>query len=432
MSLSDGDTVEVGLTSANTPATGAPTISGTVHVGETLTAETSAIDDADGLGNPGYGYQWVRYDETTDSDITGANSSTYTLVEDDAGNAIKVRVSFTDDDYNPEELTSGATAIVLPAPKVTVIEGEDPVGAFQEATVALVSNIGQTTSGTGSATDEDQAQAFTTGTNSLGYTLESVEYRLNVSTADYFPTHTVSIWTESSSSPGSSLVTLTNPASIVNGVNTYTTTDGIRLSTNTTYFIVMDSSPIEGDFGSIYLTASDSEDSGAASGWSIGDGSIYRDHDSTGSWATYDDSLKIRINGTVTVLPEVPADSSLVPDGLGPGDQFRLLFISSASRNATPTSIATYTPGSRAWPPTATRTSRTTARPSGWSAAPPRSTPVTTRAPPIPPATRAWPSTGWAATRPPTTTRISTTKPGTRKRPCGPRREPPFPLQQMY
>ena len=71
-------------------------------MGETLTAETSAIDDADGLANPGYGYQWVRYDETTDSDITGANSSTYTLVEDDADNAIKVRVSFTDDDYNPE------------------------------------------------------------------------------------------------------------------------------------------------------------------------------------------------------------------------------------------------------------------------------------------------------------------------------------------
>ena len=38
----------------------------------------------------------------------------------------------------------------------------------------------------------------------------------------------------------------------------------------------------------------------------------------------------------------VPADWSLIPDGLGAGDQFRLLFLSSSSRNATPTSIATY------------------------------------------------------------------------------------------
>ena len=33
----------------NNEATGAPTISGTVQVGETLTADTSGISDADGL-----------------------------------------------------------------------------------------------------------------------------------------------------------------------------------------------------------------------------------------------------------------------------------------------------------------------------------------------------------------------------------------------
>ena len=44
---------------ANTPATGAPSISGTAQVGETLTAETSDIDDADGLDNVGYSHQWL-------------------------------------------------------------------------------------------------------------------------------------------------------------------------------------------------------------------------------------------------------------------------------------------------------------------------------------------------------------------------------------
>ena len=59
LSLSDGDTVEVGLTSANTPATGAPTISSTSQVGETLTAYTSGIEDVDGLGNVSFSYQWI-------------------------------------------------------------------------------------------------------------------------------------------------------------------------------------------------------------------------------------------------------------------------------------------------------------------------------------------------------------------------------------
>ena len=41
-------------------------------------------------------------------------------------------------------------------------------------------------------------------------------------------------------------------------------------------------------------------------------------------------------------ITEVPADWSLVPSGLQEGDQFRLLFISSAPRNASPSEIATY------------------------------------------------------------------------------------------
>ena len=43
----------------NTPATGAPAIAGTARVGETLTAETFGIADADGLNNPNFEYQWL-------------------------------------------------------------------------------------------------------------------------------------------------------------------------------------------------------------------------------------------------------------------------------------------------------------------------------------------------------------------------------------
>ena len=57
---------------ANTPATGAPTITGTAQVGQTLTAGTTGIMDADGLTNVSYTYQWIRVDGT-DADISGSD-----------------------------------------------------------------------------------------------------------------------------------------------------------------------------------------------------------------------------------------------------------------------------------------------------------------------------------------------------------------------
>ena len=93
----------------NSPATGAPTITGTAQVGETLTAVTSGIEDVDGLANVSFSYQWLA----NDAEIAGATDPTYTLVDDDAGLTIKVKVSFFDDKNNPETLSSAATAAVL-------------------------------------------------------------------------------------------------------------------------------------------------------------------------------------------------------------------------------------------------------------------------------------------------------------------------------
>ena len=101
---------------ANTPATGAPTITGTAQVGQTLTAGTTAIMDADGLTTPSYTYQWIRVaTDNTETNISGATASTYTLVAADQGTTVKVTVSFTDDASNPETLTSAATAPVAAA-----------------------------------------------------------------------------------------------------------------------------------------------------------------------------------------------------------------------------------------------------------------------------------------------------------------------------
>ena len=122
----ESDWVRAGPASAsNNPATGAPTISGTTQVGETLTADISGIADADGLSGETFTYQWVSSDGTTDTDIENATGSTYTLIAADQGKAIKVRVTFTDDAGNAETLTSTPTEPVL---------GDGPPGAPRNLT----------------------------------------------------------------------------------------------------------------------------------------------------------------------------------------------------------------------------------------------------------------------------------------------------------
>ncbi len=114
----------------NSPATGAPTINGTAQVGETLSASTSGISDADGLANASFTYQWLA----DDTEIAGATGSTYTLAAADVGKAIKVTVSFTDDADNEESVTSAATAAVANPPLTASIhsapESHDGSTAF--------------------------------------------------------------------------------------------------------------------------------------------------------------------------------------------------------------------------------------------------------------------------------------------------------------
>ena len=107
-------TIKGTLGTTNTAPTGVPTITGTAQVGQTLTAVTTGIVDANGLTSPGYTYQWIRVNGA-DADIAGENSSTYTLVDADLGKTIKVKVSFTDDASHTETLTSAATVTVTAA-----------------------------------------------------------------------------------------------------------------------------------------------------------------------------------------------------------------------------------------------------------------------------------------------------------------------------
>ena len=189
-----------------------------------------------------------------------------------------------------------------------------PAQAQAQAQV-LVSNIGQANFGGAELHDFDLAQTFTTGSNSAGYTLTSVELDMEAN-ADYSTAFTVSLHSNNSGTPGANLGTLSNPTPIsTNGVYAFTTR-GIGLSADTTYFVVIDSM---GSINASYRfftknTNSDNQDPGSASGWSIGDGSLYRDRDSSGSWTSFGNSKKIRVNGIrnpTPGAPETPAAPSI-------------------------------------------------------------------------------------------------------------------------
>ena len=134
---------------ANAPARGAPTIAGTARVGETLAASTSGIADADGLDNASFAHQWLR----GGADIPGATGATYTAVEADAGERLKVRVEFEDDAGHAESLTSAATDAVAARPANTPAEGRPEIAGKEQVGETLTAS----TSGIADADGLDSA-----------------------------------------------------------------------------------------------------------------------------------------------------------------------------------------------------------------------------------------------------------------------------------
>ena len=119
--LTSAATVAV-TASPNHPAIGWLKLLGMAEVGQSLrviglsSGYGLTIDDANGLTNATFNYQWIRNDGTTDVDIPNATGESYTLTDDDEGKTIKVRMSFIDDAGNEETLTSTETTAVTARP----------------------------------------------------------------------------------------------------------------------------------------------------------------------------------------------------------------------------------------------------------------------------------------------------------------------------
>ena len=153
--LTSAATAAVAAAAPNSEPTGLPAVNGTPQVGQTLTADTSAIDDPDGLENVSYRYQWISSKTVIDdvtgtsniltSDVPGATTSTYTLIPDDEGSTFQVRVSFTDDADYEQTLTSAATVAVAPPPNT------EPTGL---PAVTGTPQVGETLTADASAIDD--------------------------------------------------------------------------------------------------------------------------------------------------------------------------------------------------------------------------------------------------------------------------------------
>ena len=361
VSWSVGDTVEVRLI-PNHAATGAPVITGAPVVGETLTADTDGIGDPDGIDNADFSYQWIANDGTDDSDIEGATDSTYTLVFADYGNTIKVRVSFTDDNDFPESLTSTAVAVASPYDDVihsallTVgigaffsgyssntntgdLEPADFTHNGNSAVVQVLAYIG----------NEFHFQTSPAlGSGNYGLILDDTPIQLGAASgsparhqvSDHGLTWTadqqVEVWLVLNNAPTGEPVITGTP------VVSQTLTAGISGIMDT------DGRPADDQFSYQWIRSDGATDSDIS-------GATNATH-KLGS-ADLDKTIKVRVtftdgggfperltsDATRPVTPlTVSSDWSLVPSGLGPGDRFRLMFISSGGRNARPTSIDTY------------------------------------------------------------------------------------------
>ncbi len=166
----------------------------------------------------------------------------------------------------------------------------------------LVSNVGQSSSGH-AGLGFDLAQAFTTGNAA---TLHSVDVEFNALSSSATASQvSVTVNADAGGSPGAVVGTLAWPAftPFINSAQTLRLSapvGGISLAAGSTYFVVFDVSGILFNLHGVQTTASDGEDAGAASGWSIADTGLYRDRASDGSWTSWPASRKIGINGVET------------------------------------------------------------------------------------------------------------------------------------
>ena len=228
--------------------------------------------------------------EPDDTDLGGS----FALDPQDGNNVVKVRLASKTGSHFSESYSS------------------DRFHYKVKTTDVLVSNLGQVEDGFTpiNTLQPGEASQFTTGSETDGYLITQV--RLDIY-ADSGTIPRVSIYSDSSGRPGSSLKVLTNPGAIPTTVRTELDfgADNYKLDPSTPYWIVVERASGSGNVGVSY-THQIEEDTGSAAGWSIGDNSAYL---SGATWVTTTGGIpQIAVKGKVAVSDDATLSALALRD----------------------------------------------------------------------------------------------------------------------
>ena len=248
----------------------------------------------------------------TASVTNGVDETTVTPTTNDGGATYEIKLGGVADGDGTVELSVGSNVITV---EVTAEDGVNTetytvtvtraaAQTPQSNGAALVSNTGQTAGSTGGVGTNEWVQSFTTGPNSDGYDLSSIELDFSTlpSPALASSDFTVTIWSATAANPplpNSPLHTLSSPGTFTTGIVAFSASS-VVLDPTTTYFVHVANS--SGRDARLKRTTSHAEDSGAAPGWSIGDLRYYR---LTGTGDAFSNSIalfKLAVQGSAATI----------------------------------------------------------------------------------------------------------------------------------
>ena len=254
----------------------------------------------------------------TASVVNGIDAITLSAMKNDS-NAMVVITN----DGDPNTPNEAELDLVVGANTVTVtVTAEDGTTALtytvevtreQEETPALVSNFNQ-------ADDAviqfslPVAQRFTTGSNSGGYTLTSVEIKSVDPEGDTFSVSVCEV--DGDGYPTSTCTALTAPGSFAAGTLVFNAPASTTFSASTTYTVV--ATPTSSTLNYV-ATSADGEDTGGAVGWTLANAHDFRNSSDVWVTVTSNKSLRVAIKG-ITGGYTASTDATLSGLALEDGD----------------------------------------------------------------------------------------------------------------